>query len=45
MNNGLNGDPHAATKDIGKAVFEIGVNNTVAEIKKQMAERRGSTQP
>ena len=45
VNNGLNGDPHPATKDIGKAVFEIGVNNTVAEIKKQMAERRGSTQP
>jgi len=45
VNNGLSGDPHPATKDIGKAVFEIGVNNTVAEIKKQMAERRGSTQP
>src|SRR6266511_2937327 len=45
VNNGLTGDPHPATKDIGKVVFEIGVNNTIAEIKKQMAERRGSTQP
>jgi creatinine amidohydrolase/Fe(II)-dependent formamide hydrolase-like protein len=44
VNNGLTGNPHPATKDIGKVVFEIGVNNTVAEIKKQMAEKRGSTQ-
>jgi len=43
VNNGLTGDPHAATKEIGRAVFDIGVNNTVAEIKKQMAERRGAT--
>ena len=43
VNNGLTGDPHPATKEVGKAVFEIGVNNTVAEIKKQMAERRGAT--
>jgi creatinine amidohydrolase len=44
VNNGLTGDPHPATRDIGKAVFEIGVNNTVAEIRKQLAERRGATQ-
>jgi len=44
VNNGLTGDPRPSTKEIGKAVFEIGVNNTVAEIKKQMAEKRGSTQ-
>jgi creatinine amidohydrolase/Fe(II)-dependent formamide hydrolase-like protein len=42
VNNGLTGDPHQASKDIGKDVFEIGVKNTVAEIKKQMGERRGA---
>jgi creatinine amidohydrolase len=42
VNNGLTGDPHQASKEIGKDVFEIGVKNTVAEIKKQMAERRGA---
>jgi len=41
VNNGLTGDPHQASKDIGKDVFEIGVKNTVAEIKKQTAEKRG----
>ena len=40
VNNGLTGDPRPSTKEIGKVVFEFGVNNTVAEIKKQMAERR-----
>jgi creatinine amidohydrolase/Fe(II)-dependent formamide hydrolase-like protein len=44
VNNGLTGDPRPSTKEIGKVVFEIGVNNTVAEIKKQTAERRGTTQ-
>jgi creatinine amidohydrolase/Fe(II)-dependent formamide hydrolase-like protein len=43
VNNGLTGDPRPSTKEIGKAVFEIGVTNTVAEIKKQVAEKRGST--
>jgi creatinine amidohydrolase/Fe(II)-dependent formamide hydrolase-like protein len=42
VNNGLTGDPHQANKEIGKDVFEIGVKNTVAEIKKQMSERRGA---
>jgi creatinine amidohydrolase len=41
-NYALSGDPHPATKEIGKDVFEIGVRNTVAEIKKQMGERRGT---
>jgi creatinine amidohydrolase len=44
VNNGLTGDPRPATKEIGKVVFDIGVNNTVAEIRKQTAEKRGSTQ-
>src|SRR6185436_14100499 len=39
-NYALSGDPHQATKDIGKDVFEIGVKNTVAEIKKQTAAKR-----
>jgi len=43
VNNGLSGDPHPSTKDIGKVVFDIGVNNTLAEIKKQTAEKRGTT--
>jgi creatinine amidohydrolase len=42
VNNGLTGDPHQASKEIGKDVFEIGVKNTVAEVKKQMSERRGA---
>jgi creatinine amidohydrolase/Fe(II)-dependent formamide hydrolase-like protein len=44
VNNGLTGDPHRSSKVIGKVVADIGVNNTVAEIKKLMAERRGTTQ-
>jgi creatinine amidohydrolase len=42
VNNGLTGDPRPSTREIGKAVFEIGVNDTVADIKKQMAEKRGA---
>lgn len=41
---GLNGNPHPATKAIGKDLAEIGINNTVADIKKQMAAKRGGSQ-
>jgi creatinine amidohydrolase/Fe(II)-dependent formamide hydrolase-like protein len=44
VNNGLTGDPRPSTKEIGKVVFEIGVNNTIAEIRKQTAQRRGGSQ-
>jgi creatinine amidohydrolase/Fe(II)-dependent formamide hydrolase-like protein len=44
VNNGLTGDPHPSTKEIGKTLAEITANNAVAEIKKQMAERRAGTQ-
>lgn len=45
VNNGLTGDPHPSSKEIGKVMVEIGVTNAVAEIRKLMAERRGTTQP
>src|SRR5207244_2004195 len=44
VDNGLTGDPHPSSKEIGKALADITVNNAVAEIRKVMAERRGATQ-
>jgi creatinine amidohydrolase len=44
VNNGLTGDPRPSTKEIGKVVAELGITNTIAEIKRQVAERRGTTQ-
>lgn len=44
VDNGLTGDPRPATKEIGKDVAEIGIRNTVAQIKTLMAERRGAGQ-
>jgi hypothetical protein len=44
VNNGLSGDPHPSTKELGKILHEITVMNGVNEIKKLLAERRGTTQ-
>ena len=44
VNNGLSGDPHPSTKDIGKDLAEITVNNGYNEIKKLLAEKRTRSQ-
>jgi creatinine amidohydrolase len=41
VNNGLTGDPRPSTKAIGKDLIDITVSNTVAEVKKLLAEKRG----
>lgn len=43
VNNGLTGDPHPATKAIGKDVAQFGIDNTVAEIKRLLAAKRGTS--
>ena len=43
VNNGLTGDPRPSTKEIGKDLIDITVNNTVTEVKKLLAEKRGKT--
>ncbi len=44
VNNGVSSDPHMSSRELGKIMVDITVNNTLAEIKKQMAEKRGSAQ-
>jgi creatinine amidohydrolase len=41
VNNGVSSDPHMSSKELGKLLVDITVKNSVAEIKKQMAEKRG----
>jgi creatinine amidohydrolase/Fe(II)-dependent formamide hydrolase-like protein len=41
VNNGVTGDPRPSTKEIGKDLIDIIVNNGVNEIRKMTAERRG----
>ncbi len=43
VNNGITGDPHPSSKELGKIAAGITVKNAVAEIKRQMAEKRGAT--
>jgi creatinine amidohydrolase len=44
VNNGVTGDPRPSTKEIGKDLIEITVNNGATQIKKLLAERRAATQ-
>jgi creatinine amidohydrolase/Fe(II)-dependent formamide hydrolase-like protein len=43
VNNGVTGDPRPSTKEIGRDLVNIIVNNGVTEIRKMTAERRAAT--
>ena len=43
VNNGVTGDPRPSTKEVGKDLAEITVNNGVNQIRKMLAERRGTS--
>jgi creatinine amidohydrolase len=43
VNNGVTGDPTKSTKEIGKDLSDMIVNNGVNEIRKMTAERRGAS--
>ena len=38
VNNGLSGNPHPASREIGKDLAEIGVSNTVNQVRKLLAD-------
>jgi creatinine amidohydrolase/Fe(II)-dependent formamide hydrolase-like protein len=40
VTNGITGDPHMSSKELGKIAADISINNAVAEIKKLKAEKR-----
>jgi creatinine amidohydrolase len=39
VNNGITGDPHPSSKELGKIVVDITVKNTVAQIRALMSEK------
>ena len=42
-NNGVTGNPHQATKDLGRISSDIAVNDAIAEIQKVLAAQKAST--
>jgi len=42
VNNGVTSDPHLSSKDLGKMMVDITIRNAIAEIKSQVAEKRGA---
>jgi creatinine amidohydrolase len=42
--NGITGDPHMSSKELGKIVVDITVKNSVAQIKTLMSEKRGKAE-